>query len=180
MADFFFWLSTLAFLVKEFLFAAAVAAIVIILAFTVLLEALKASVTELATLELCARIWVKLIAATIWCILDLATFFTDREAFSALSAITESKATVSINFARIVAHATLTADFVVSVAGPSAALPERTTIVRAFFASSHAVTGITLAKHLVPRVLAHVQVHVLLCTDEKSNASANNALFHHI
>ena len=180
MADFFLWLGTLALLVKEFLLAAAVAAIVVILALVVLLEALEARVMVLAALELGTRLRAPLIAAAIWSILDLATFFAYREALGTFTTVAEAETAVAVSFAFRAAHATLTAYLVVGVTGPRAALPERATVVGALLAGSHTVARVAPAEHVVPGVLAHVKVHVLLSADEKCNAGANNALFHPI
>ena len=152
------------------------AAIVIILALVVRLEALEAHVAILAALELRAALRTPLVAAAIRGVLNLATFLPNWEAFSALAAVTEAKAAVAVNLADVVAHATLAADLVVGVAGPRAALPEGTAVVGALLARRHAVTGVAPAEHRVPRVVRFPQVNgVLLSTSYERNGSAENA-----
>ena len=141
------------------------ATIIIVLALVVLLEALEAHAAILAALELRGALRAPLIAAAVRRVLDLATRLANGEAFSALATVAEAKAAVSVNLAGVVAHATLPADLVVGVAGPRAALPERTAVVGALLPRRHAVTGVAPAEQRVPRVFGFPQVnHVLLGT----------------
>ena len=124
VADLLFGRRTFALLVKELLLATAMAAIVIIFTLIFLIQALEALIADRATLNLRFSFGTVLIAAARWSVLNLTAFFTNWKAAGALASITKAKAAVLIRTADFVPHATLTADLVVRVTGPRAALPE--------------------------------------------------------
>ena len=106
-------------------------------------------------------------ATAIGSVLDLTALFTRWKAAGTLASIAEAKTAVFVRAANIVRQSALTADLVVSIAGPRAALPERAAKVGARLATGYTAVRVALAQHSVPGVLC---LKVLLSIGQNGQA----------
>ena len=176
MAKLFVIFCTSTLLVEEFLLATVEAAVIVVLALLLRILAVEAFVSQLRALEL-GLIGSRRDAAAIWGVLNLATFFTFREAFSTGAIVTEAEAAIGILAARIIALTALTADLVVSITGPGAAFPEGTTEVGTGSTSWH--TAIDLVGEGADGAHVWNEVfHFLLGNCKRGKARNHNSLHH--